>query len=96
MLIEFAALVNFGLLAVAVRNLLGPGWPVREELLLALERTDPALRYHFARKLRAEGRGSRRSGSEVARPIGSASIVQGKIQRHGPRFSVRIKPKQDD
>lgn len=67
---EFAALVNSGLLAVAVRNLLGPGWPVRERLLLALERTDPALRYHFARMLRNEGADIAVPGVKLRDPLG--------------------------
>lgn len=69
-LTEFAAMVNSGLLAVAVRNLLGPGWPIREKLLLQLEWTNPAMRYHFARMMRAEGADLTVPGVKLRDPLG--------------------------
>jgi hypothetical protein len=67
---EFAALVNSGLLAVAVRNLLGPGWPIRDRLLRELEGTDPAMRNHFARMMRAEGADLAVPGVTLRDPLG--------------------------
>lgn len=67
---EFATLVNSGLLAVAVRNVLGPGWPIRDRLLQELEWTDPAMRYHFARMVRAEGADLAVPGVTLRDPLG--------------------------
>lgn len=67
---EFATLVNSGLLAVAVRNLLGAGWPIRDQLLSELKWTDQTMRYQFARMARAEGVDPAVPGVKLRDPLG--------------------------
>ncbi|QOG22154.1 MULTISPECIES: hypothetical protein [Bradyrhizobium] len=67
---EFATLVNSGLLATAVRNVLGAGWPIRDKLLSELEWTDPTMRYQFARMARAEGADLAVPGVKLRDPLG--------------------------
>lgn len=67
---EFATLVNSGLLATAVRNVLGAGWPIRDQLLSELEWTDQTMRYQFARMVRAEGADLAVPGVKLRDPLG--------------------------
>lgn len=67
---EFAAMVNSGLLANAVRNLLGAGWPIRDQLLSELTWTDLTMRYQFARMARAEGVDPAVPGVKLRDPLG--------------------------
>lgn len=67
---EFATLVNSGLLASAVRNMLGAGWPIRDQLLSELGWTDQTMRYQFARMVRAEGADLAVPGVKLRDPLG--------------------------
>ncbi|WP_257195701.1 MULTISPECIES: hypothetical protein [unclassified Bradyrhizobium] len=54
-LAEFAALVDSGFIGDAVNNLTGPGWPVREELLISLRQVDSIPREALAKSLAETG-----------------------------------------